>query len=256
MNIEKEKIKKYLFIVLLISGVFFTLTILLIKLKLASYPDLLTGLFGMIGILSPTIASLILMNKKLNIKNITSLTFNHKKKTFHYVLMFLVLYTIVFLLTRTYDKEFPFMLIIPLFLYAVTFGGGFEEYGWRGVLQTNLEKITSYPVSSIITGIIWAIWHIPVWIIQGVEINFTIEGIASLLLFILGCIEMSFILGYIYKKTNSIFYCALLHGLYNTLTTIFISHESLTWSTLYEIINLLIAIFAIIMYYKKDKTTN
>ena len=35
-------------------------------------------------------------------------------------------------------------------------------------------------------------------------------------------IIMFIIVLYIYKKTNSIFYCALLHGSYNALTTIFI----------------------------------
>ena len=36
-----------------------------------------------------------------------------------------------------------------------------EEIGWSGFLIPKLLKITSIPVTSIIVGLIWSIWHYP-----------------------------------------------------------------------------------------------
>ena len=54
---------------------------------------------------------------------------------------------------------------------------------------------------------------------------------------------------YIYKKTNSIFWCAFFHALYNTLTTIFITNIGSL------IIELILAIISIVLYYKEKRST-
>jgi len=36
-----------------------------------------------------------------------------------------------------------------------------EEIGWRGLLIPELTKITSFTISVLITGIVWAAWHYP-----------------------------------------------------------------------------------------------
>ena len=56
----------------------------------------------------------------------------------------------------------------------------------------------------------------------------------------------SIVLAYIYKKTNSIFYCAFLHGLYNTLTTVFI-----VTNTEVLMIEFVLAFISISLYYKE-----
>ena len=142
-----------------------------------------------------------------------------------------------------YNKEIPFYFIVPLFIYAITFGGGFSKLGWRGILQPNLEKKHSFIVSAIITGIIWGLWHIPLQIIQGYA--FFDSNFVS---FMFGIIMFSIVLAYIYKETNSIFYCALLHGLYNTLTTIFI-----VTNTEVLMIEFVLAFISITLYYKLQR---
>src|SRR5262249_52667864 len=37
-----------------------------------------------------------------------------------------------------------------------------EEIGWRGFLVPELSKITSFPKTALISGIIWSIWHYPI----------------------------------------------------------------------------------------------
>lgn len=241
----ENKARKYLLITFGISWISWFLVILLIHLGVASYPDLLTCVIGIVGVLGPTIASIILLDEKRNFKNILHFIFKHNKKSYIYLTVFSIILILSYAFTCKIDEEIPLLLTLPLFIYAITLGGGFEELGWRGVLQPNLEKRFSYHISCIITGIIWAIWHAPLKIIQG----FPLFDI-SFFPFALGSIFFSFFLAYIYKKTNSVFYCAFFHGLYNTLATIFITGS---WNL---IIQLLLAIISIILYYKKDTYKN
>ena len=55
-----------------------------------------------------------------------------------------------------------FLMIIPMII-----GGGIEEIGWRGLLQPELEKKYPHIVAAVSVGIIWAIWHLPLWFIDG-----------------------------------------------------------------------------------------
>lgn len=238
----KNKAKKYLLITFGISWISWFIVLLFIRMGIASYPDFLTGIIGILGVLGPTIASIILLDGKKNFKNILNFIFKHNKKSYLTLIIFSIILILSYAFTCELDKEIPFYLIIPLFMYAITLGGGFEELGWRGVLQPNLEKQFSFPISCIITGIVWGVWHAPLKIIQG----FALFDIAFFP-FVIGTIAFSFFLAYIYKKTNSVFYCAFFHGLYNTLATVFITDA---WSL---IIELLLAIISIILYYREIK---
>ncbi len=239
----KNKGKKYLFITFGISWISWLIVILLMQLGLAKYPDLLSGLIGIIGTLGPTISAIILLDGKKNLKNILNFIFNKKEKAYFYLTLFSIILILSFGIIGTYNKEIPLYFIIPLFIYALTFGGGFEELGWRGVLQPNLEKKHSFIVSALITGIIWGLWHAPLQIIQGYAL-FDL----SFFPFMFGIIMFSIFLAYIYRKTNSVFCCAFFHGLYNTLTTIFITN----YATL--IIELILALISISLYSKEKYT--
>ncbi|ULQ60536.1 CPBP family intramembrane metalloprotease [Brucepastera parasyntrophica] len=62
----------------------------------------------------------------------------------------------------------PNFYIFPLYLILmIFFGGGQEEIGWRGYILPYLEKRYGLIFGSLILGIIWAIWHIPLWFIPG-----------------------------------------------------------------------------------------
>jgi membrane protease YdiL (CAAX protease family) len=50
------------------------------------------------------------------------------------------------------------MVIVPFI--ALIFVTG-EEIGWSGFLTPKLLKITSVPVTSVIVGVYWAVWHYP-----------------------------------------------------------------------------------------------
>lgn len=111
----------------------------------------------------------------------------------------------------------PYLLLVSTF-----FQGGQEEIGWRGTLQPILEERFSYPISTLITGLIWACWHLPLWLIPG-----TGQSEMPFLLYAFLAVLLSFWLGGLYKKTGSVFYCSLFHGWNNLLFMFFVIKPNL-----------------------------
>lgn len=50
---------------------------------------------------------------------------------------------------------------IPLGFVAACFAALGEEIGWRGLLIPELSKITTFTKASLVTWVVWAIWHYP-----------------------------------------------------------------------------------------------
>ncbi|MFL2141869.1 type II CAAX prenyl endopeptidase Rce1 family protein [Ruoffia sp. FAM 26254] len=95
---------------------------------------------------------------------------------------------------------------LPLFII----GGGFEEIGWRGYLQPKLEKKYNYITAVLMVGIIWALWHLPLWFIKG-----TVQSALPFFLYLFLVIILSFSFTTIYKYTRNIFLCILSHAWFN-----------------------------------------
>jgi membrane protease YdiL (CAAX protease family) len=65
-------------------------------------------------------------------------------------------------LTNYPSVGFKFLgLVILFYLYNLIFGGLSEEPGWRGFALPRLQAKFSPLVSSLILGVIWAVWHAP-----------------------------------------------------------------------------------------------
>lgn len=52
-------------------------------------------------------------------------------------------------------------------LYFVIGGGGAEEPGWRGFALPLIQQRYSPLISSLVLGVIWGIWHMPLFWVQG-----------------------------------------------------------------------------------------
>lgn len=84
-----------------------------------------------------------------------------------------------------------------VFYFAVTLfvAGSLEELGWRGFMQPRLQRRFQAFTASVIIGIIWAVWHIPL-MIAGAG---TFSGFTE---YILMTVTMSIILGWLYNSTD------------------------------------------------------
>lgn len=60
-----------------------------------------------------------------------------------------------------------FIIAIPYFLLMIIIGGGQEEFGWRGYAQEPLQKRMGVIPASLLIGVIWGLWHLPLWVMPG-----------------------------------------------------------------------------------------
>lgn len=77
--------------------------------------------------------------------------------------------------------------LIGLFIVAnVVLLGGVEELGWRGFLQPRLQARTSVLTAGLVIGILWALWHLPLFL--GGKAAYSLEPVrlVTYLSFILG----------------------------------------------------------------------
>jgi membrane protease YdiL (CAAX protease family) len=104
-------------------------------------------------------------------------------------------------------------LFIPYLLIMIFLGGGQEEFGWRGYALPLLENRFGIWRANFILGIIWASWHLPLWLITGTSQAFMNFGG-----FILLMIGYSFILSWIREISGDRPFSGLyVHGLFNAL---------------------------------------
>lgn len=104
---------------------------------------------------------------------------------------------------------------IILFLKAIIFGG-IEEIGWRYVFQPILQERHSYILSTILTFVVWGIWHFSYFYIEG-----TLPQVQQIA-FLLGLLTNCFILSALFVKTNSLWICVMTHSLINVFSQLVI----------------------------------
>ncbi|HEX2517124.1 MAG TPA: type II CAAX endopeptidase family protein, partial [Chloroflexota bacterium] len=61
----------------------------------------------------------------------------------------------------------PLSSVIPSIIILTIFAGMGEEFGWRGFALPRLQARHTALVSSLIIGVLWGIWHIPLFLIEG-----------------------------------------------------------------------------------------
>jgi membrane protease YdiL (CAAX protease family) len=89
-----------------------------------------------------------------------------------------------------------------------------EELGWRGFLTPQLMRRYTFPVASLITGLIWAIWHIPLIFMTKYNAG-PVDLEIQVLNFTLLSIGFSLIMTYLRLKSSSIWPVTLMHASHN-----------------------------------------
>jgi membrane protease YdiL (CAAX protease family) len=108
-------------------------------------------------------------------------------------------------------------LIIPGFLTTTLIKGPFtEEPGWRGFALPRLMNKYSTLVSSLILGLIWFIWHLPLLITSDSG------GQRVPLPYFVTIMAMSIVYAWLYLGTKrSVLLVILMHGAFNTFFSFF-----------------------------------
>lgn len=98
-----------------------------------------------------------------------------------------------------------------LFFQSIVFGG-IEEIGWRYTFQPIMEKKFSFAIASIFTFIAWGLWHYMYFYLTD-----TLQDVQNSS-FLIGLLGSCFVLGAIYRISNSLWLCVLYHCALNVLS--------------------------------------
>lgn len=104
-----------------------------------------------------------------------------------------------------------------------------EELGWRGYALDRLQLERSALISSVVLGAVWAVWHLPLFFIEG-SYQHDMVGLGTLefWMFMIGIIPVSVAITWVYNNTaRSILVAILMHGWTNfTLQSIELTGRS------------------------------
>lgn len=192
--------------------------IYLSKIPLLYIPYLLGGL-------SPTIASYIVLKKNCQVHSLwewLKTVFDFRHNLFSYLLPPVLAGIFFFCLCHVsgYTSGAP-MIALVFMIPMMLLGGGMEETGWRGILQPELEERYGYTMATVLVAAIWWVWHLPLFFINGVS-----QYGSDFMTFGMNVAGLSFALSAIKRNTNSTWLCILFHCLINSLHGVFIIRES------------------------------
>lgn len=149
-----------------------------------------------------------LFKKKTNYKMLSEVT----------VIMMMLFFMAVYIVKIIYGKSFTDLLDFSLksmiigFIYNFLCGPIGEESSWRGFLQPIMEKRYGIIKGSFGVGIIWSMWHFPLWIISGyVKLNLLIYSVS----FIVCITAFAVIMGICYKHNNNLLVPIWMHQIFN-----------------------------------------
>ena len=113
--------------------------------------------------------------------------------------------------------SFTGLLILPFYVVIMYLGGPLqEEYGWRGYALDRMQKKWNALVSSIILGIIWATWHIPLFFIEGAP-----QENMNMGLFFISVLCISILMTWLHNNSKSNIFVALTyHSIGNSIKII------------------------------------
>jgi len=151
----------------------------------------------------------------------------------------LVLTVLVFL--RTFASPF---YAPNRFSMGVLFGipaGFLEEIGWTGYAFPKMRSPTDGLAASILLGLLWGLWHLPVVDYLGTATPHGVYWLPFFLAFSLAMTAMRVLIAWIYTNTKSVFLAQLMHVSSTSSLVVFGAarvtavHEAM-WYALYGIV--------------------
>lgn len=140
--------------------------------------------------------------------------------------------------------------IVMGFVMTLIQGATGEESGWRGFLQTSVEKSFSVIKSSLIVGVIWVFWHAPLWFLtsgySGVQL------VQYIFVFLISVMSLTMVIGICYKRSKNLFVPIFIHFIFNFCITVFTGNalDMMTW---FAVLYVIMAVGYIIWFKRNNK---
>lgn len=89
-----------------------------------------------------------------------------------------------------------------------------EEAGWRGYLLPALQRRRPALMSSVIIGVVWAVWHLPMFWVPGVALPLNIEpSVQAAVVYLLAAVATSIVATSLYNSSGGSLLVAVLYHL-------------------------------------------
>lgn len=219
--IKENKMKSFLFITFALMYIPSIITILLLNNEFLTFSNPIIQILQIIAGGSPTITAFYFIfyiydkNKK---KDIVSRLLSFKVSPIWWgyaiVLPFIIMIILHLLSYQNLSHisfESSIWMSFPLILLSSIFAGGLEEIGWRGVLFDEMKDKFSIIKTTLMIGIIWAFWHLPLFFID--QLAFSDK---NFFVYLLSTIMFSGFLVFLLLKTKSILLAILMHAAMNS----------------------------------------
>lgn len=112
-------------------------------------------------------------------------------------------------------------MVVVYTLLLATFGflryslpGAFgEELGWRGFLFPELHRMTSFTTASLISGIVWVLYHLPLILFS--DYHSTAPIAFQVVVFSISTIALTFVKNWLRARSGSVWPAVVLHASHN-----------------------------------------
>jgi membrane protease YdiL (CAAX protease family) len=198
-----------------------------------TFPDPFTALFGeistsnpffILAVYAPSISGIFLVWRHYGVKGIGSFVrrlFFWRAPMQWWLFLLLGIPAIIYsaaAIIGTFGEPFrfsPWYMLFPALLQSLLLGPLGEEFGWRGLMLPLLQRRFSPFWASLILGTIWAIWHVPAFLMSG-----TPQSAWSFGPFFIGLIAIAVILTPLFNVSRGSLLIAILYHL-NIMNPIF-----------------------------------
>jgi uncharacterized protein len=114
-------------------------------------------------------------------------------------------------------REGALLVFVPIIgVFSVVTGPLGEEFGWRGVLLPHVSARTTPLAAAIVVGLIWGVWHAPLWTFGGFVTG--LPAATFVPLYLLSLMAMSVIMTVLHVRSmGSVAVAMLAHGVLNSV---------------------------------------
>jgi membrane protease YdiL (CAAX protease family) len=117
--------------------------------------------------------------------------------------------------THTTGSDLPLEQVLPTLAFQIFFFTLTEETAWRGFALPRLLKKYNALAASLILGLLWGLWHIPLFLIPG-----SFQASLSFPGFLLSALATSILFTWLFNHTNG---SVLIAGLFHAATDVSIA---------------------------------
>ncbi|MEJ2867801.1 CPBP family intramembrane glutamic endopeptidase [Actinomycetospora sp. OC33-EN08] len=109
--------------------------------------------------------------------------------------------------------------VVTFVLVTVLGGPLFEEIGWRGFALPRMQSSLGALGASVVLGVLWALWHLPQFLVPSWAASSGGGGVSGILLFTLTAITFTVVITWLFNHTRaSLLIAVLVHSSIDTFS--------------------------------------